>query len=71
MKQCCKTCKWYQESFSGECWVEPPRAMMVMSMNPLSGKPEPMKWTYFPQPAKQAIDKIRCGKYEPKLEVMQ
>lgn len=65
-KRCCKTCAHYQ-SDSGECWGSPPLAQMVPTVEPdvLSGKVKQslVKWTFFPQPHRDSIDKIVCGGY--------
>ena len=50
---------------------DPPLAQMGMRMNPLTGKPEEAKFTYFPAPNRQFIEKIVCGAYSPRLELVQ
>lgn len=69
-KGCCRTCNHFQKD-SGECWANPPTVQMGMAPNMLTGKVEPCKWTVFPQPKKEMIDKIICGSYSPLLEVAQ
>lgn len=69
-KPCCKNCVHFQNDV-GECWANPPLAQMGMRINPLTGKAEEAKFTYFPAPNRQFIEKIVCGSYSPRLEVVQ
>jgi len=69
-KPSCTNCTHYNHAY-GECWANPPMAQMGMRMNPLTGKPEECKFTYFPSPQKSFINEIKCGAYSPRLEVAQ
>jgi hypothetical protein len=72
--ECCLTCYYYQEKkekegpdakpepHAGECWANPPQAQMLLLPNPLSMKPEVVKYTFFPVPD----PKIACGRWRAK-----
>ena len=66
MTKCCKNCL-YHDKETGDCRRFPPHAQMIPTPEPdmLTGRVSMRmaKWTVFPAPNKEAIDKIWCGEY--------
>jgi hypothetical protein len=72
-EQCCKNCAYFQvgdkskNEPDGECWAGPPAAQMLIQPNPLTMKPEIVKYTFFPEPNPKYTDVIGCRLWKARL----